>query len=168
MSKLAFRLKEEVDPRSGILGSTNLDDEKVRESANSLLGSITARAYVTPYIGLEKVMKTLAYFNATLPKYTFLQGKTGKVAFPLRQFGEMVRMQDDGKVVTKDLPEYHLLFQWRDTDLGFYKIDAQIVPGSQVDEMDSIKVIKDRETGPKRTPGSAVSGLPLGESVKKK
>ena len=115
--------------------STNIDDVATRDNINIVLDKVTSDTFLTPYIGLERVSKALAYYHIFLPKMTFLEEERGYKLFKASQFGDKMGMTNDGQVVINDNPDYSVYFEWNKNDDGVYNIFCQIADQNEVSEL---------------------------------
>ena len=103
-------ITEEVLPTGQVSdGSIDIEKTAVRGQINATLASVTAQPAVTPYIVLNRIQKTLAYFHIILPKRAYLEGDRGVEVIEVRQFGHRMGMTNAGEFV-KDVPARYFLF----------------------------------------------------------
>jgi hypothetical protein len=128
-------LKEEVDITPYVeRGNIDVDNDPLRDNINTFLHGVTGMCFITPYIALEKVSKVLANFHIHLNR-TFLEDEDGYVVFPVRQFGNVMGMKNDGQVVTKVESPYHVYFEWRMKSNGLYNIFCELVDSQELEEL---------------------------------
>lgn len=177
-------LKEEVNPTSFTdRGVLDISNSAVRDNINTLLAGSTKSCKLTPYIALEKVRKTLAYFHIHLPGTQFLEGDHGVQVFDVNQFGHVAGMRNNGEVVTKISHPYFVFFEYTQNERGMFDIFCQIVTQEELNDliadaerdMNDDEPIDDREdkleessesvslagpeTGPRKIPGSPNSEM---------
>lgn len=153
-------MNEETMPFANVKsGEIGLDNVAVKDQINQLLTGITSGKFVTPYIALERVNKTLANFHIFLPTQNFLEGDSGMAYWPIHQFGIKAGMNSISQYVTNgevgkdythgphiegeanDLvskPEsfdYFLYFEYRMSDCGMFKIFCEVVDQYDLDEI---------------------------------
>lgn len=116
-------------------GFVGVDDPAVRDNINNLLDGVTAKNFITPYIGLERISKVLANFHISVPKYTFAGGDEGVTAFEINQFGPKIGMTDDGQVKTNESSPYYLYFEYRAADDGMFGVFASVVTEEELDDL---------------------------------
>ena len=139
-------MNEEVQPAALSGGFVGVDSEEVRDNINSLLAGITGRPYVNPYMALQRVAKTLAYFHIVIPQYTFTEGEHGMTAFPIDQFGMKVGMNDQGEMIKKPTDNYYVYFEWMQNNQGMFETFCEVVTQDELDEiMDDIENEDDDE-----------------------
>lgn len=127
-----MNLKEEVTP--AILdgkGRIDIHHEGTRDSINAALNAIQSDC-LTPYIGLERVRKALAYYHIHIPGVQFLEGEHGIKAFEVSQFGIKTGMNNNGEVVTADDSPYFIVFEWMYAYSGFFNISAALVDADRL------------------------------------
>lgn len=112
-----------------------ISDEVVRGKINAQLEYITARQFLTPYIGLEAVRKILAYQNLFIPNTVFLDRTSGYDIFDADQFGEKVGMNNDGEVVTAPSSPFKIYFEWKINADGEYDVFCSIVTEDELEEL---------------------------------
>lgn len=112
-----------------------ISDEVVRAKINAQLEYITARQFLTPYVGLEAVRKILAYQNLFIPNTVFLDRTSGYDIFDADQFGEKVGMNNDGEVVTAPSSPFKIYFEWKINADGEYDVFCSIVTEDELEEL---------------------------------
>lgn len=131
-----MKLREEVDPAGHVKkGFIGVNNDAARDNINVHLASVTACACITPYIALERVRKVLAQFHIFLPKIMFLDGEHGVETFPTNQFGEVMGMRDDGKVVNKVPDPYHVYFEYQMNERGMFDVFCEIVNQEELEDL---------------------------------
>ena len=129
-------LKEETMPFANVRsGGMDIEDSAVRDNINSLLAGMTSGKFVTPYIALERVAKTLANFHIFLPAQTFLEGDSGTVIVPINQYGLKMGQNDNGEVVTVPSAKYTVFFEYRMSDCGMFEVFCEVVDEDELDEI---------------------------------
>ena len=116
-------------------GFVGVEDPAVRDNINNLLDGVTAKNFITPYIGLERISKVLANFHISVPKYTFAGGDEGVTAFEINQFGPKIGMTDDGQVKTNESSPYYLYFEYRAADDGMFGVFASVATEEELDDL---------------------------------
>lgn len=108
-------------------GQVDITKSDVRSRVNSAISRSLAGTCITPYVGLERIRKALAYWHISIPGVTFLEGDSGSHTFEVSQFGNKIGWHEkSGEVVTNDEVKFHLEFSWHLLDAGGYKIRADI------------------------------------------
>jgi hypothetical protein len=117
-------------------GLVSVDKKSIRDRINVLLSKREAceGGYLTPYIALEKARKVLASFHIHLPHVAFLEGKEGVTSFPIRQFGEVTGMTNDGQVKTKEDSGYFVYFRYYSYS-GMYSVTCKIVDEEELESL---------------------------------
>jgi hypothetical protein len=154
-------IKEETMPFANVRsGGMNIEDSAVRDNINSLLAGMTNGKFVTPYIALERVAKTLANFHIFMPAHSFLEGDSGTAIVPINQYGIKVGMSnaatfvvkgeigkdfthgphvegEDNDISTKSeiTPKYTVYFEYRMSDCGMFEIFCEVVDQDELDEI---------------------------------
>ena len=138
----------------------DIEDSAVRDNINSLLAGMTNGKFVTPYIALERVAKTLANFHIFMPAQTFLEGDSGTAIVPINQYGIKVGMSNASTYIKKgevgkdfthgphvegennELPnesdnttKYTVYFEYRMSDCGMFEIFCEVVDEDELDEI---------------------------------
>lgn len=141
-------------------GGMDIEDSAVRDNINSLLAGMTNGKFVTPYIALERVAKTLANFHIFMPAQTFLEGDSGTAIVPINQYGIKVGMSNASTFIKKgevgkdfthgphvegennELPnesdnttKYTVYFEYRMSDCGMFEIFCEVVDEDELDEI---------------------------------
>lgn len=95
-------VSEDIDP-SILAKSAEVDirNPDVLENVNVLLDGVSVESFPTPYIGLERVRKVLAYFKIFIPGGQFLSGASGHEIIPIEQFGFKTGKTDQGTWVER-------------------------------------------------------------------
>lgn len=93
-------------------GKISIEDQDARARLNSQLGRALSGGCLTPYIGLEKVRRVLAYWSIFIPGVNFLEGNRGEHTFEVSQFGPKLGAHENGQVVTKDEVKFEIHFTW--------------------------------------------------------
>jgi hypothetical protein len=153
-------INEETMPFANVKsGEMNVENSSVRDQINQLLAGVTSGKFVTPYIPLERVAKTLANFHIFIPNQHFLEGESGTMVWPVKQFGNKAGMNDQGQFVVdgqvkKDLThgphiegegpyeapehdsdEYSIYFEYRQGDCGMFYVFCEVVDSSELEEI---------------------------------
>lgn len=129
-------MKEETMPYANIKsGVMDIADSAVRDQINQLLAGVTAMKFVTPYIALERVAKTLANFHIFLPNQGFLEGDSGAATWPIHQYGAKIGQTNDGEVVTTPSAQFSVFFEYRMSDCGMYMVFCEVVDQDDLDEI---------------------------------
>lgn len=161
MKKFKDFIKEETMPYAGIQsGNIDIENSEARDQINTLLTSITSQRFVTPYIGLERVAKTLANFHIFIPSSSFFEGDSGIAVWPVNQFGIKMGQTNSGDFVekgnvSKDMThgphmpgegvpeehgetsnnEYSIFFEYQMSDNGMFDIFCEIVNEDELTEI---------------------------------
>jgi hypothetical protein len=141
--------KEDFDPAIyNSEGEISIDNPAVVDAINANLDAETYCSFITPYVGLEKIRKILAYYKIFIPKSTVLDQNHGNDVFEISQFGMKMGMKDNGEVVTKDDSSLVLYFEWSMNKRGMYDIFASIVDQDDLEEIlsDYESEVEDDET----------------------
>lgn len=129
-------MKEETMPYANVKsGVMDISDSAVRDQINQLLAGVTNMKFVTPYIALERVAKTLANFHIFLPNQGFLEGDSGAATWPIHQYGAKIGQTNDGEVVTTPAAQFHVFFEYRMSDCGMYMVFCEVVDQDELDEI---------------------------------
>lgn len=154
-------MKEETMPYAGVRsGGMDIEDSAVRDNINSLLAGMTNGKFVTPYIALERVAKTLANFHIFMPAQSFLEGDSGTVIVPIEQYGIKVGMSNASTFVKKgevgkdfthgphvegednelsdnsvNISKYTVFFEYRMSDCGMFMVFCEVVDEEELDEI---------------------------------
>lgn len=129
-------IKEETMPYANVKsGVMDISDSAVRDQINQLLAGVTAMKFVTPYIALERVAKTLANFHIFLPSQGFLEGDSGAASWPIHQYGAKIGQTNDGEVVTTPAAQFSVFFEYRMADNGMYMIFCEVVDQEELEEI---------------------------------
>ena len=128
-------IQENLGPEPNKEDFTLVSDPSVRNKINAQLEYITARDFLTPYVGLEAVRKILAYSNIFVPNTVFLEKTSGYDIFDADQFGEKMGMTNDGEVVTAPSSPFKVYFEWKLNDGGEYDIFCSIVTDDELEEL---------------------------------
>lgn len=129
-------MKEETMPYANVKsGVMDISDSAVRDQINQLLAGVTNMKFVTPYIALERVAKTLANFHIFLPNQGFLEGDSGAATWPIHQYGAKIGQNDNGEVVTTPAAQFHVFFEYRMSDCGMYMVFCEVVDQDELDEI---------------------------------
>jgi hypothetical protein len=129
-------MREETMPYANIKsGVMDITDAAVRDQINQLLAGVTAMKFVTPYIALERVAKTLANFHIYLPNQGFLEGDSGAASWPIHQYGAKIGQNNDGEVVTTPAAQFSVFFEYRMSDCGMYMVFCELVDQDELDEI---------------------------------
>lgn len=115
-------------------GFVGIEDERVRDNVNMLLNAVTAQAYITPYIALQRIAKVLANYHIAIPQYTFMEGDHGVAAFNADQFGIRFGMDNQGNVVKKD-SDYYVYFEYQMNDEGMFEVFCEVVDDEELEEL---------------------------------
>lgn len=127
-----INLKEEVTPAFlDPKGRNDIAHQGTRDSINVALSNIQSDC-LTPYIGLERVRKALAYFHIHIPGVQFLEGEHGIKVFEVSQYGSKTGMKNDGEVATANDSEYFIVFEWLYSYSGFYNIRCSLVDADKL------------------------------------
>lgn len=127
-----INLKEEVTPAFlDPKGRNDIAHQGTRDSINVALSNIQSDC-LTPYIGLERVRKVLAYFHIHIPGVQFLEGEHGIKVFEVSQYGSKTGMKNDGEVATANDSEYFIVFEWLYSYSGFYNIRCSLVDADKL------------------------------------
>lgn len=154
-------MKEETMPFAGTrTGGMNIEDSAVRDNLNVLLAGMTSGKFVTPYIALERVAKTLANFHIFLPAQSFLEGDSGTMIVPINQYGIKIGMNNASTFIKKgevgkdfthgphvegednelnnnqttDM-KYTVFFEYRMSDCGMFMVFCEVVDEEELDEI---------------------------------
>jgi hypothetical protein len=129
-------LSEEVVPAAYVHnGVIDLQKDEVRDNINIILKSLGSQMYVTPYSGLHHISKALAQFHIILPKRTFMEGSKGIEVYEMRQFGNVIGMNNDGEFIN-DVPVKHYLFlRYQMIGLGMFQVFAKCVEKGELDSL---------------------------------
>lgn len=129
-------MREETMPYANVKsGVMDISDSAVRDQINQLLTGVTAMKFVTPYIALERVAKTLANFHIYLPNQGFLEGDSGAASWPIHQYGAKIGQNNDGEVVTTPPAQFSVFFEYRMSDCGMYMVFCELVDQDELDEI---------------------------------
>jgi hypothetical protein len=121
---------------------------------------MTNSKFVTPYIALERVAKTLANFHIFMPAQSFLEGDSGTVIVPIEQYGIKVGMSNASTFVKKgevgkdfthgphvegednelsdnsvNISKYTVFFEYRMSDCGMFMVFCEVVDEEELDEI---------------------------------
>jgi len=118
--------------KSGVM---DINDSDVRDQVNQLLAGVTARKFVTPYIAMERVAKTLANFHIYVPNQGILEGDSGSVVWPINQFGGKLGMTNDAEVVVAPSSQYSVFFEYRMSDCGMFMVFCEVVDQDELEEI---------------------------------
>lgn len=133
MKKFKDFINEEVDLTANVdRGVVDIHDNAVVNNINGYLNTATACSCVTPYVAIGKVHKVLANFHIFLPKAPYMEDEQGVQVFPIKQFGRLAGMRNDGSVVTRVDSPYSLYFEWKRNERGMYDIFAEIVDDEEL------------------------------------
>lgn len=140
-------------------GSVDIRDEETRDHINTLLSRATHGKFLTPYIGLQCVSKTLANFHIFIPNQGMMEGDTGIIIEPVEQFGFKAGSTDQGQIVVKgeigkdythgphvegedneivekaETVDHFIYFEYAAGDCGMFDIFCQIVDQDELDEI---------------------------------
>lgn len=116
-------------------GSIDINSDSVRDSVNTMLAGVTAKAFLTPYIAFERVRKVLAYFHIYAPGTTFLTGDHGVKTFPANQFDNITGMDDKGQVVSKLDSPFSIFFEYARNDEGLFDVFCEIVDAEDLHQL---------------------------------
>jgi hypothetical protein len=129
-------VKEETMPYANVKsGVMDIEDSAVRDQINQLLAGATSPKFVTPYIGMERVAKTLANFHIFIPSQVFLEGDSGNAVWPVSQFGAKMGMNNDGQVISAPTSDYSVYFEYRMSDCGMFRVFCELVDQDELDEI---------------------------------
>jgi hypothetical protein len=177
-------IKEEIVQSANVKsGSVDISDSAVRDNINGIIASATRCRFVTPYVALERVRRTLASYHIFLPGHSFLEGDSGTAMFPVNQFGVKIGQTNDGEVVTTPPSSFTVYFEYNMSDNGMFDVFCEILDQDEL--KDVISDLEDElneeheghhvhpfmpETGPRHTPGSnqplIVTGINSPEMLK--
>lgn len=136
MKNIRKFLEEETMPQSlSDKEFVGVESEAVRDNINSLIKGVTSKAFITPYIGLERVRKVLAYFHISIPSYNFMQGDYGYNIFNINQFGSKYGQTNDGQIIVKEDSPYSIYFEWQMNEDGLFDIFCEIVTDDELEEI---------------------------------
>lgn len=119
-------------------GTIDIESKSVRDSINQMIFGVTEKAFITPYIALERVRKTLAYYHIHIPGILFLSGGEGVKTFPANQFDNISGMNDQGQLVSKLDAPYSIFFEWRMNKKGTFDVFCMLV-----DEQEKTQLLAD-------------------------
>lgn len=153
-------MKEETMPYANVRsGEMDVENSAVRDQINQLLAGATSSKFITPYVALERVAKTLANFHIFIPNQHFLEGDSGTLMWPVSQYGNKIGMTDQGEFVVsggteKDEThgphmggegayiasapednEYIIYFEYRQSDCGMFMVFCEIVTKEELSEI---------------------------------
>lgn len=129
-------MKEETMPYANVKsGVMDIADSAVRDQINQLLAGVTNMKFVTPYIALERVAKTLANFHIYLPSQGFLEGDSGAASWPIHQYGAKIGQTNDGEVVTTPSAQFSVFFEYRMSDCGMFMVFCEVVDQDELEEI---------------------------------
>lgn len=190
-------LNEETMPyATNARGVIDIENSSVRDGLNSQLAGVTATKFVTPYIALERITKTLANYHIFIPRHSFLEGDSGMFTWPVNQFGLKIGQQNDGSFVqdgavlkdtskgihpegedNKTIPvpnreidkPFSIFFEYRQSDCGMFNIFCQVVSQDELDEIlaDIEDEMNEDEEDLKEETINEVSKRILGSYIKK-
>lgn len=136
MKRFKSFIKEETMPYANVKsGVMDINDSDVRDQVNQLLAGVTARKFVTPYIAMERVAKTLANFHIYVPNQGILEGDSGSVVWPINQFGGKLGMTNDAEVVVAPSSQYSVFFEYRMSDCGMFMVFCEVVDQDELEEI---------------------------------
>jgi len=128
------RLNEELDiqPNAYVRrGDVDVERNPVRDMINIYLAQALIVAHLTPYHAMERIRKVLNTFHILIPA-PFLEGQHGFQVFPVRQFGNVIGMTNDGEVKTKVTSPYSVFFQYKMTPFGTFKCSCKIMDATEL------------------------------------
>lgn len=129
-------IREEVDITPYVeRGLVGVNVDAARDNINIHLTGSLEKCFITPYVALERVAKVLANFHIFIPKLTFLEGEHGVEVIPVKQFGELMGMRDNGEVVTKIENPYSIYFEYAQNESGMFDVFCEIVNQEELDEL---------------------------------
>jgi hypothetical protein len=168
MKKFKSFIKEEIVQSANVKsGSVDISDSAVRDNINGIIASATRCRFVTPYVALERIRRTLASYHIFLPGHSFLEGDSGTAMFPVNQFGVKIGQTEDGQVVTTPPSDFTVYFEYNMSDNGMFDVFCEILDQDEL--KDVLSDLEDElneeheghhvhpfmpETGPRHTPGS--------------
>ena len=136
MGKFLQFLKE--DPKVPVtelnIQTVNLNDPATMADINVQLAHQTSEPFMTPYIGLNTVMRVLAPYSIFLPKMN-LDGESGSEYVEITQFGPGSVDSDDGL--------FFFYMEYAINDDGYFDIFAEVVAADDLDSLigdDSVEV----------------------------
>lgn len=136
MKTFRQKIAEETMPQSlSDKEFVGVESEAVRDNINGLIKGVTSKAFITPYIGLERVRKVLAYFHISIPSYNFMQGDYGYNIFNINQFGTKYGQTNDGQIIVKEDSPYSIYFEWQMNEDGLFDIFSEIVTDDELEEI---------------------------------
>ena len=112
-------------------GDVDVERNPVRDMINIYLAQTLTMAHLTPYHAMERIRKVLNTFHILIPA-PFLEGEHGFQVFPVRQFGNVIGMTDDGEVKTKVTNPYSVLFKYKMTPFGTFKCSCKIMDATEL------------------------------------
>ena len=166
-------MNEETMPYANVRsGEMDVENSAVRDQINQLLAGATSGKFITPYIALERVAKTLANFHIFIPSQHFLEGDSGTMMWPVSQYGNKIGMTNQGEFVvsggtdkdethgphvggegsyiaaTPEENEYTIYFEYRQSDCGMFMVFCELVSKDELAEiLDDLEAEFDGDEG---------------------
>jgi len=112
-------------------GDVDIEHNPVRDMINIYLTQSMAMNHLTPYHAMERIRKILATFHITIPA-PYLEGNHGFQVFPVRQFGNVIGMTNDGEVKTKITSPYSVFFHYRVGPFGSFRCSCKIMDTTEL------------------------------------
>jgi nitric oxide synthase oxygenase domain/subunit len=130
-----FHLGEGQNHPLALVGSPDLSDFNLVSNINASLAQATCDSHITPYVGLERVRKALAYYSIQLPRYTFLDGEAGDTAFDVIRFGYVSGVNLDGTQAKTEDTNMYVYFAYALNDSGMFDIYCELVSSEELEEL---------------------------------
>lgn len=108
------------------IDTINLNDPTTLNTINALLSNQTADPFITPYMGLGRIMNILSIYSIFLPKMS-LDGESGAEYAEITQFGPDAKDSDDSS--------FYFYLEYAINDEGYYDIWSQIVGADDLDSL---------------------------------
>jgi hypothetical protein len=126
------------EPRPMGITASNLDDPRIIDTINNKLEIALNEKFLTPYIALERVRKTLAPYGIVIPAVAWMSGEVGERVFPIFQWGGIIGTKGDTSFDTnmEAHPTYTVYISWSyDDSKDSYDIYAGVVNAEQLNDL---------------------------------
>jgi len=141
------RVRPETGYPSAEIQNKNFFKNKMdrREVVNRELDIVTAKRYLTPYLALHAISKTLSIFGIVLPKYNFLNPAAGEQTFKVRTYSPMGQNLDGtfDPPKSKEGPDYYVYFSYNMDKDGFTEVYAELTDIEGVREIQGYSPISE-------------------------
>lgn len=133
---MSQHLTEDPLPSSGPnKSSIDVSDSNVRDHINSHLSQVTFGEFITPYVALNSVQKTLSVYHISIPGRNFLEGSFGSCVWPVHQFGDEAGIDVDGQMIVPEEPAYSIYFEYQVNEDGMFNIWCEILDKEELDQI---------------------------------